>query len=126
LYVHPEYDAGSDSDSDDPQEIGIYVKVEEWLQANQGWVNAKPTDEQSALIKKGLKGGAFAYFNQKAGFGVEQRFEPCAFEDLMLYWGPDRIQINLEMVPTVKKFRAGEQAKYAYYVFYLDKAPVSR
>ena len=122
--VHPEYDAGSDSDN--PQEIGIYVKGEEWLQANQGWVNAKPTDEQSALIKQGLKGGAFAYFNRKAGFGVEQQFEPGTFEDLMLYWGPDRIQINLEMVPTAKKLQAGERAQYAFDVHYLDKAPMRR
>ena len=122
--VHPEYDAGSDSN--DPQKIGIYVKGEEWLQANKGWVNARPTDEQSALIKEGLKGGSFAYFNQKAGFGVEQRFEPGTFEDISLFWSPDRIQINLEMIPTVKKLQAGEQAKYAYDVFYLDKAPVSR
>ncbi len=123
FFVHPEYDAGSGSDN--PQEVSIYVKAEEWLQANQGWVNAKPTDEQSALIKEGLKGGAFAYFNQKAGFGVEQCFEPGTFEDMMLYWSPERIQINLEMIPTVKTLQAGEQAKFAYEVHYLDKSPVT-
>jgi len=121
FFVHPEYDAGSGSD--DPQEVSIYVKAKEWLQANQGWVNAKPTDEQSALIKEGLKGGSFAYFNKKEDFGVEQRFKPGAFEDINLYWSPERIQINLEMIPTVKKLKAGEQAKYAYEVYYLDKAP---
>ncbi|MCK5456958.1 MAG: hypothetical protein KAI45_07505, partial [Melioribacteraceae bacterium] len=121
FFVHPEYDAGSGSD--DPQEVSIYVKAKEWLQANQGWVNAKPTDEQSALIKEGLKGGSFAYFNKKEDFGVEQRFKPGAFEDINLYWSPERIQINLEMIPTVKKLKAGEQAKYAYEVHYLAKEP---
>jgi len=119
--VHPEYDAGSDSKS--PQEVGIYVKGADWRQVNRDWMNAKPTEEQSARIKEGLKGGAFAYFSQKAGFGVEQRFEPGTFEDIMLFWDPDRIQINLEMVPTIKKLKAGEQAKYAWDVHYLDRAP---
>ena len=119
--VHPEYDAGSGSY--DPQEVSIYVKDENWLQANQGWVRAKPTDEQNALIKEGLKGGAFAYFNQKAGFGVEQRFDPKDFENLNLFWSPERIQINLEMTPTVKNLKAGEKAKFAFEVHYLDKAP---
>jgi hypothetical protein len=41
-----------------------------WLQANKGWVHAKPTEEQNALIKEGLKGGAFACFNQKEDFGM--------------------------------------------------------
>lgn len=120
--VHPEYDAGSGSD--DPQEVSIYVKDENWLQANKGWVNAKPTEEQSALIKKGLKGGSFAYFNQKDGFGVEQRFDRKDFENLNLFWSPERIQINLEMTPTVKKLQAGEKTEYAYEVHYLDKAPI--
>lgn len=120
--VHPEYDAGSGSDN--PQEISIYVKGDEWLQANKDWINAKPNDVQSALIKEGLKGGAFAYFNQKAGFGVEQRFNPIDFENLNLFWSPERIQVNLEMIPNVKMLQAGEQAKYTYEVRYLDKAPI--
>ncbi len=120
--VHPEYDAGSGSD--DPQEVSIYVKDEEWIHVNKGWVNAKPTDGQSTLIKEGLKGGAFAYFNQKEDFGVEQRFDSKDFENINLFWSPERIQINLEMTPTIKKLQAGEKAKYAYEVHYLDKAPI--
>lgn len=121
--VHPEYDAGSGSN--DPEEVGIYVKADGWLKANKGWVNAKPSDEQNAIVKEGLKGGALAYFNQKEGFGVEQRFEPESFENLNLFWSPERIQINLEMTPNVKKLQAGEQAKYAYEVHYLNKAPAT-
>ena len=121
--VHPEYDAGSGSDN--PKEIGIYIKAGNWLQANKGWVNAKPTEEQNALIKEGLKGGVFAYFNQKAGFGVEQRFDPAEFENLNLFWSPERIQVNLEMIPNVKKLQAGELAKYAYEVHYLNNAPAT-
>ena len=122
--VHPEYDAGTGSN--DPLEIGIYIKSDDWLKANKGWVNARPSDVQSTMIKEGLKGGAFAYFNQKAGFGVEQRFNPGDFENINLFWSPERIQINLELIPNVKKLQAGEQAEFAYEVHYLDKAPVKR
>ena len=42
---------------------------------------------------------------------------------LNLFWSPERIQVNLEMIPNVKKLREGEQTKFAYEVLYLDKAP---
>jgi uncharacterized protein DUF4838/glycosyl hydrolase family 67 len=119
--VHPEYDVGSGSE--DPTEVGIYVKVPNWVQANEGWVEAKPTDAQIAVIREGVQGGVFAYYNHKAGFGVEQRFAPEDFEDLTLFWSPERMQINLEMIPTVKTLEAAQQASYAYEVRYLDEAP---
>ena len=122
--VHPEYDAGSGSNN--PKEVCLYVKAEDWIHVNKDWVNAKPKDGQSALVNEGLKGGAFAYFNQKEDFGVEQRFDPRAFEHINLFWSPERMQINLEMTPTVKKLTAGDQAKYSYDVHYLDNAPVGR
>ncbi len=122
--VHAEYDAGSGSDN--PEEVSLYVKADEWIHVNKGWVNAKPKDGQSDLINEGLKGGAIAYFNQKEDFGVEQRFDPGDFEHINLFWSPERMQINLEMTPTVKKLRSGDQAKYSYDVHYFDKAPVGR
>ncbi len=123
FFVHPEYHAGSSSN--DPEEVGIYVKSNKWLHANQGWKNAKPTDKESKLLKEGLKGGSFAYFNQKAGFGVEQRFKPGTIEDLKLFWSPERVQINLEMIPTVKKLKAGQTASYSYDIHYLNNTPLN-
>ena len=61
---------------------------------------------------------------KKQVFGVEQRFDPAEFENLNLFWSPERIQVNLEMVPNVKKLQEGEQAEYTYEVHYLNKAPV--
>jgi len=122
--VHAEYDAGSGSDN--PEEVSLFVKADEWIHVNKGWVNAKPKDGQSDLVNQGLKGGAIAFFNQKENFGVEQRFDSGDFEHISLFWSPERMQINLEMTPTVKKLRAGDQAKYSYDVHYFDKAPVGR
>ena len=98
------------------------------MKANKGWVNAKPSNEQNAILKEGLKeglkGGAIAYFNKKEGFGVKQSFKPGTFENLNLFWSPERIQINLEMTPNVKKLKTGKQASFAYEVRYLDKVPI--
>jgi len=121
VLVHPEYDAGSGSD--DPREIGLYVKAAAWMQANEDWCDAQPTDAQRALVKQGLQGGALAYYNHRARFGVEQRFDPDAFEDLSFYWSPERIQINMEMTPVIRHLEAGEQASYAYEIRYLQEAP---
>ena len=76
-------------------------------------------------MNEGLKGGSFAYFNQKSGFGVEQRFKPGTFENLNLFWSPERVQINLEMTPNAKELKAGQEASYAYDIHYLDKAPIN-
>ncbi len=65
------------------------------------------------------------FFIEKDGFGIEQRFESGTFEDITLFWSPERIQINLEMIPTVKSLKTGGKAKYVFEVHYLDKAPVS-
>jgi len=119
--VHPEYDAGLGSD--DPREIGLYVKGPAWTQVNQGWVDAKPTDAQLARVKKGLQGGAMAYYNHRAAFGVEQRFDPQSFEDISFYWSPERIQINMQMTPVIRHLVAGQEAGYAYEVRYLKEAP---
>jgi hypothetical protein len=43
----------------------------------------------------------------------------------MLFWSPERKQINLEMIPTIKTLQAGAQATYAYEIHYLDKAPTT-
>ena len=42
----------------------------------------------------------------------------------MLYWSPDRIQINLEMNSRIVPLEQGGQASYAYEVRYLDKPPI--
>jgi uncharacterized membrane protein len=122
FFVHSEYDSGSGSD--DPREVGLYVKTPAWVQANKGWVDAKPTDAQNDLIKKGLQGGACAYYSHKAAFGVEHRFDPEDFEDISFFWSPERMQINMEMLSVMKHLEAGREARYAYEVRYLKETPL--
>jgi hypothetical protein len=122
--VHPEYDTATSSD--DPAVLAIYVKRPEWTHANREWRKARPTDQQRAVIKNAAEGGAFAYYNHQAKFGVEQRFDPKEFSGLNLFWSPSRQQINLEMLPNVVRLEKGQQARYAYEVRYLAEPPPVR
>ncbi|MBI3119893.1 MAG: DUF4838 domain-containing protein, partial [Candidatus Hydrogenedentes bacterium] len=119
--VHPEYDTATTSES--PGVLQIFVKAPGWTQANGDWSGALPTEAQSALIKTAAAGGSFAYYNQEARFGVEQRFDPEEYASLGLFWGPSRLQINLEMLPKIVSLAAGQQARYAYEIRYLHEAP---
>jgi hypothetical protein len=119
--IHPEYDTATASD--DPGVLAIYVKQPEWTQINRRWRNAVPTDEQLGAVRKATGGGAYAYFNHRAKFGVEQTFEPGDFSSLGLFWNPSRQQINLELFSKVMSLEPGQQARYAYEVRYLKQTP---
>ena len=119
--VHPEYATGTRSH--DPGVLGIYVKKPHWVHANKGWRNAQPTEQQTTVIQDGFAGGVFADYNHQAGFGVEQRFDIAEFNNMSLFWSPERQQVNLELFSRIASLKKGKQAHYAYEVRYLDKPP---
>ena len=121
VLVHPEYDTASMSADSDI--LGIYVKKPDWMQANGKETAALHEDQQRSMVKDAVGGGAYAYFNHKAKFGVEQRFDSSQFSALGLFWDPSRQQINLEMTSKVLSLTRGQSAGYAYEVRYLKNAP---
>ncbi len=121
VLVHPEYDTASMSADSDV--LSIYVKKPDWIQANGKQVAALHTGQQSSIVKDAVSGGAYAYYNHRAKFGVEQRFDSSQFSALGLFWDPSRQQINLEMTSRVWSLAKGQTAGYVYEVRYLKKAP---
>jgi len=121
VLVHPEYDTASMSADSDI--LGIYVKKPDWMQANGKETAALHEDQQRSMVKDAVGGGAYAYFNHQAKFGVEQRFDSSQFSALGLFWDPSRQQINLEMTSKVLSLTRGQSAGYAYEVRYLKNAP---
>lgn len=121
-YVHPEYDAATTSD--DPHVVSLYVRAPEWVHANKDWEGAVPTEEQTALIRNAAGGGAFAYYNHEAKFGVEQRFHPDDYSSMGHFWSPSRLQVNLELFPKIRLLEKGQKAGYAYEVRYLSEPPL--
>ena len=122
--VHPEYDTASMTM--DPDVLSIYVKKPEWIQTNGRETAALSEDVQRAMVRDAVSGGAYAYFNHKAGFGVEEHFDPGQFGALGLFWDPSRQQINLELSSKVLSLEKGQTAGYAYEVRYLKQPPKSR
>lgn len=121
ILVHPEYDTASFSA--DPDVLGIYVKKPDWVQAGTNDTTATPDDAQRAMVRDAVSGGAYAYFNHKAKFGVEHRFDPAQFGALGLFWSPSRQQINLEMTSKAQSLPKGHAAGFAYEVRYLKSPP---
>jgi hypothetical protein len=121
ILVHPEYDTASMSA--DPEVLSIYVKQPDWVQAGSRGIPGLSDDEQRALLREAVSGGAYAYFNHQEKFGVEQRFDPSQFSALGLFWSPSRQQINLEMTSKVQSLQKGQTAGFAYEVRCLKTPP---
>jgi hypothetical protein len=122
--VHPEYDTGTTSG--DPNVLSLYVKAPEWTQANADWNDGIATGDQSQKIRQAVAGGAFAYYNHEAKFGIEQRFNPEEYISMGHFWMPSRLQVNLELIPKPVQLEKGQQARYAYEVRYLKEPPAER
>jgi hypothetical protein len=123
LWVHPEYDAGTSLG--DARIVGVYVrKGRSWVQANSDWMPGVTSADQEALVKTAVAGGRYAYYNHRAKFGVEERYDPKEFRGLGLYWEPSRRQVNLELIPRATSLAAGESTRYGYEVRYLSGPPV--
>ncbi|MBX7259800.1 MAG: DUF4838 domain-containing protein, partial [Candidatus Hydrogenedentes bacterium] len=119
--VHPEYDTGTASP--DPDVLSLYIKSPAWKQANAGWFEGIATDDQTRAIREAVAGGAFAYFNHEAKFGIEQRFNPEEYVAMGHFWDPSRLQVNLELFPKPCHLEKGQQASYAYEVRYIQEPP---
>ena len=124
FWVHPEYDPATMDD--DPEVLAVYVRDPDWTWINRDWDGSQPTAHQTRALRQAADGGAFAFYNHDAGFGVEQRFDPADYETLYLYWNPTRRQLNLELYPRARQLDAGEEAGYAWEVRYLDAPPEAR
>jgi len=121
VWVHPEYDTATMSD--DPAVLGVYVKQPGWIQVNRAGTEAMSIAEKRAIVESAVGGGAYAYFNREAKFGVEERFDPQEFSGLGLFWNASRRQINLELLSKVVSLEKGQTSGYAYEVRYLEEAP---
>jgi hypothetical protein len=123
LWVHPEYDAATTSP--DPRVVRIYVRAGGgWVQANEGWRDGLSNSTQESLIRSAAAGGEYAYYTTAGKFGVEQRFDPAEYRELGLFWGTERQQVNLDLMPRERSLSPGGRTHYGYEVRYLASPPI--
>ncbi len=118
---HPEFDTASTAT--DPASLGIYIKKPDWSQANRSWSKSMSGEQHDGLVKDALAGGAIAYFNFAAKFGVEERFDPEQLRSVGLYLSGSRQQINFELSPKLVTLDKGGRATYSYELRYLKEPP---
>lgn len=115
--VHPEFD--TQTDSADPRDIGIYVHDEAWRQLPGPF----DTDRGDANDIKSFAGGEYAFCNRDAGYGAVMRFAPESYEKLMVWWRPERYQLNLEMMTPRFDLQPGQSHSFEYAIAHLDDPP---
>ncbi len=118
LKAHPEFDPLSKSDSCDV--VGVYIKDKTWTKINRDWNMEK--GPEAALLNK-AKGGAFAFFNHEANFGVQVSYDPKQYKTPYLWWYPEWPQLNLELFTLEKTLEKGQSLRFAYQFSYLPEPP---
>jgi hypothetical protein len=118
IKVHPEFDTATQSG--DASVLAAYIRDDEWMQFNQDWLTNHGPNEK---MLESAKGGAFAFFNHKEGFGVLETYDPDSYGTPVLFWSPGRSQINLELITPTVELKQGETLSYEYRVEFLDKPP---
>jgi hypothetical protein len=116
--VHPEFD--TQTQSDDESVVSAYV-------LNDGWVKLTgpfDTDNKDVAVLTRFRGGRYAFFNHKLGYGVVESFDPAEYERLRLYWSPLRYQLNLELVTKRVQLQPGQSYSFEYAMGFLEKPPI--
>ncbi len=115
---HPEFDPGSNSAN--CEIISAYAKDSAWTRFNREWKRDEGPDAE--LLNK-AKGGAFAFFNHEAHFGLSVNYDPVQVDHPYLWWRPDLEQINLELITPAVELQPGGSMKLDYAFELLAEPP---
>ena len=124
IKVHPELNAGSRTG--DTKIFAAYIKNDKWTRFTDAW-SAKNfgtwSDADDQLLRN-AKGGAFAYYNHDAKFGMQVNYNPDEVEYPRLWWLARWRQANLELITPRVELKQGESFSYSYQLEYLTDAPL--
>jgi len=117
--VHPEFHTATTKK--DTSIIAVYIRDDDgWKQFNQNW---GIYDGPNAGLLRTAAGGAYAYFNHEARFGVRVTYDPAQYAEPRLWWNSDRELVNLELMTRAVKLKHDESFSYAYEFEYLGRPP---
>lgn len=120
IIVHPELNAGTMQH--DSEILKSYVKKDgAWVQYNKGLVRDEGPDAH--LLLDTVDGGAHAFFNSGAKFGMLQTYEAEQVEKLRTWWMPEFRQFNLELQTKAVELKKGETFTFRYAFEFLAVTP---
>ena len=119
IKVHPEFDVATRSGSPDVL-TGYVLDDGQWVRFNDEWdMYEGPNDE----LLTSARGGAFAFFNHKAGFGMVITYQPTQVEYPRFWWNPDWSQVNLELFTKKVTLEKGDSFSFHYAFEHLSEPP---
>ena len=118
IKVHPEFHTVSRTDRTDV--LAGYVLDDRWTKFNDEWDLYRGP---KADLLKTAKGGALAFFNHNAGFGIVETYHPDQVDEPRFWWNPDWSQINLELFTRKTTLGKGESFSFQYQFELLTEPP---
>ncbi len=116
--AHPEFDPATKSG--DCAVLSAYIKDGTWTRVNRDW---KMETGPDAAALTSAKGGAFAFYNHEAKFGVQVAYDPAQIDRPYLWWLPELQQINLELFTPGVELKNGESLSFSYRFDFLRDPP---
>lgn len=116
--VHPEFDVATASRKADA--LAGYVLDDRWVELTDEW---DIYEGPEADLLKTAKGGAFAFFNHKAGFGIVETYDPEQLDYPRFWWNPNWRQVNLELFTRKTTLNEGDSFSFEYAFEYLTEPP---
>jgi alpha-L-fucosidase len=111
LVVHPEWNAGSDTD--DYRELTASVRIgDKWRPFNRGMQADRGPDVD--LLSEGLSGRAMGFYNHVEKYGLLMRYSPENIKKLRTWWVHGYRQINLELETERVTLAPGESFEISY------------
>lgn len=88
-----------------------------------GFQAQETLDDASVALLKAATGGAIAFFNHHAGFGVQVSYQPGQFTHPDLAWNPTLQQIDLDVPTKPITLRQGGAFMFRYQFKFLENPP---
>ncbi len=109
------------SRSENPYDTAIYTLDSAWKHVNRDWQVGRWVQQQP---RPQADTTAFAFYDHKGGFGMQQTFVSGTFARFKMDWSSMATRVLLEMFTPVTPIQKGQKLSFSYELGYLEKPPL--